>query len=167
MRIDLLTSADIEEMVDAFASLGWPGKDHAQYERYLLEQEAGSRVVLVAREDSDFSGYGTVLWTSNYAPFRDAGIPEVQDLNVLPSFRRRGIASAIMDVAEDHERARSPIGGIGVGLYPDYGPAQTMYVQRGYQPDGRGVVYDNVPVRPGQTVRVDDDLCLMLTKRLT
>jgi hypothetical protein len=42
---------------------------------------------------------------------------------VLPDFRRPGIASALMDLAEEYEGARSRIAGIGVGLYADYGPA--------------------------------------------
>lgn len=158
--------SDIDEIVSAFNSLVWRGKDVEQYQRYQAEQVAGDRVILVAREGGEFAGYGTVVWTSNYAPFRDAGIPEVQDLNVLPQFRRHGVATAIMNLAEEYEAARSPVAGIGVGLYPDYGAAQSMYVQRGYRPDGRGIVYNNQTVRPGETVRVDDDLCLMLTKQL-
>ena len=161
-----MKSADVDEIVAAFAALGWPGKDREQYQRYHEEQAAGDRVVVVARHGADFAGYGTVMWDSDYAPFREAGIPEVQDLNVLPRFRRRGVATAIMDLAEELEGSRSPVAGIGVGLYPDYGAAQALYVQRGYCPDGRGIVCDNRIVLPGEMVRVDDDLCLMLTKRL-
>lgn len=166
VHIDLLKSTDVDEIVAAFRALGWPGKDQEQYQRYQREQAAGERVVLVARRGAEFAGYGTVVWRSGYAPFREAGIPEVQDLNVLPPFRRQGIATAIMDLAEEYEGSRSPVAGIGVGLSPDYGPAQTMYALRGYRPDGHGVVYDNQTVRHGDSVRVDDDLCLMLTKQL-
>ncbi len=166
MQIDLLQSDDIGKIVEAFSSLGWPGKDYPQYESYLAEQTVGARIVLVARSNGEFAGYLTVLWESAYAPFREAGIPEVQDLNVLPSFRRQGIATALMDLAEDHEGTRSAVVGIGVGLYPDYGAAQKLYVQRGYLPDGRGIAYQNQTVRPGETVRVDDDLVLMFTKSL-
>ena len=39
-----------------------------------------------------------------------------------------------------HERdaGRSPLAGIGFGLYADYGAAQRLYVKCGYLPDGRG-----------------------------
>jgi GNAT superfamily N-acetyltransferase len=166
MPLDLLTPADIEEIVAAFAALGWPGKDRAQYQRYVAEQAAGDRVVLVARDGGEFAGYGTVVWQAGYPPFRAEGIPEVQDLNVLPRFRRRGIATSIMDAAEEYEATRSPVAGIGVGLFADYGPAHAMYLNRGYRPDGRGITYRGETVRPGDTVRVDDELALMMTRRL-
>jgi GNAT superfamily N-acetyltransferase len=166
VRIELLQPTDVDAMVAAFSALGWPGKDREQFERYLAEQAAGDRLVLVARRRNDFAGYGTVIWTSAYRPFRDAGIPEVSDLNVLPQFRRQGIATALMDRAEENVATRSAVAGLGVGLYPDYGAAQAMYVRRGYRPDGRGIAYNNQTVQPGEAVRVDDDLVLMLTKAL-
>ncbi len=52
------------------------------------------------------------------------------------------------------------------GLYDDYGSAQRLYVRRGYLPDGRGVMYDYEPVRPGGSIRLDDDAILMMTKPL-
>jgi hypothetical protein len=58
------------------------------------------------------------------------------------------------------------VAGIGVGLYDDYGPAQRMYVLRGYVPDGRGASHRNLPVRGGETVPADDDLVIHLTRRL-
>lgn len=167
MPIAQLTPGDIDEIVAAFEAIGWPGKDRAQYERYTREQAAGDRVILVARTDrGEFAGYLTVKWEAGYAPFRSEGIPEIQDLNVLPHLRRQGIATALMDLAEEHEATRSPIAGLGVGLYADYGPAHLMYLKRGYRPDGRGLTYGGAVCRPGDQVRVDDDLCLMMTRRL-
>jgi GNAT superfamily N-acetyltransferase len=167
MPIAQLIPGDIDEIVAAFAEIGWPGKDRPQYERYVREQQAGDRVILVARSDAGrFAGYLTVKWETDYPPFREQGIPEVQDLNVLPLFRRRGVATALMDLAEQHEATRSPLAGIGVGLYADYGPAHLMYLRRGYRPDGRGIAYGGRTCAPGERVAVDDDLCLMLTRRL-
>lgn len=149
----------------AFEAIGWR-KPAAQYQRYLDEQTADQRPVLVARLDGEFAGYVTVLWEPDYPPFRKTGIPEIQDFNVLPQFRRRGIGSALMDAAEALIATRSATAGIGVGLYPDYGPAQRLYVLRGYLPDGRGIASETVQVRPGQVVRVDDDLALYFTRDL-
>ena len=88
-------------------------------------------------------------------------------LNVLEQFRRKGIATQLMDRAEAEIAKRSDIAGIGVGLYSDYGPAQRMYILRGYVPDARGLMYAGKPVTPGTSVIADDSLTMNLTKNLT
>ncbi|WP_327637375.1 GNAT family N-acetyltransferase [Kribbella sp. NBC_00482] len=163
LEIRPLRVEDPPVMAAAFDAIEW-SKPESQYRRYLGEQEAGTRDVLIAAVDGEFAGYVTVRWVSQYEPFD--GIPEVQDFNVLPKFRRRGIGSALMDAAEALVAERSPVVGIGVGLYADYGTAQRMYVRRGYIPDGRGLLYNLEQVPPGEMVRNDDDTVLMFTKQL-
>jgi len=160
------TDDDVEPIAAAFTALGWPGKTPKLYHRYLAEQRSGSRSALVVRLGRELAGYVTVMWLSDYRPFRDAGIPEIADLNVLPRLRRRGAGSALMDAAETLIAARGDTAGLGVGLYADYAAALRIYLRRGYLPDGRGVAYDYVPVPPGKRVRVDDSLTLMMTRRL-
>jgi GNAT superfamily N-acetyltransferase len=167
VSVEPLDPVRAAEIPRAFAPLGWPGKDAELYRRYLAEQDKGMRTALVASADSLFAGYVTVLWCSDYLPFRESGIPEIQDLNVLPRFRRQHIGTALMDAAESAIRARTGVAGIGVGLYGDYGPAQLMYLRRGYLPDGRGVACNFTTVPPGATVQVNDDLTLMMTHNLT
>lgn len=163
--IRLLEAGDIPSIASAFAAIGWD-KPASQYERYLAEQSRGERVVLVAFQDERFAGYLTVAWQSGYAPFRAAGIPEIVDFNVLPQVRRRGIGSRLMDEAEQRVAERSAVVGIGVGMDPDYGAAQRLYVKRGYVPDGRGLSSNGRHVRWGETVTVDDGLNLHFTKEL-
>ncbi len=160
-----LAANDIDPIVAAFAAVDWP-KPREQYERYLREQAEGRRVVLVALRGAEVRGYGTVVWEPDYPPFREDGIPEIQDLNVLPAFRRLGIASQILDEAERLVGERSPVVGIGVGLYADYGPAQRLYVLRGYVPDGLGMSHHGRFILGGERVVADDDLALYLRKRL-
>jgi hypothetical protein len=112
------------------------------------------------------AGYGTIRWESAYRPFQEQGIPVVEDLNVLVPFRRRRVASALMDEAERRIAAGSDVAGIGVGMDPGYGNAQRMYPRRGYVPDGCGLTSHDEQVKWGDTVRVDDDLVLFLTKRV-
>jgi GNAT superfamily N-acetyltransferase len=161
-----LAPTNITEIVEAFAIIGWTDRTVARYQRYLDAQTAGDRAMFVAAADGVFAGHASVLWRSKYVPFSDAGIPEISDLNVLPHMQRHHIATALMDEAEALIGTRGDIAGLGVGLYSDYGAAQHMYFKRGYQPDGRGVAYDFVTVDPGDTVRVDDDLNLMMTRHL-
>ena len=158
-----LQARDIEEIASAFAALGWD-KPAAQYERYLAEQVSGARDCLVARIDSRFCGYVTINWRPDYPPFRDAAIPEIQDFNVLPEFRRRGIGTQLMNEAERIGFARSPAVGIGFGLHHDYGAAQRLYVLRGYVPDALGITAHGVRVNWGDEVKIDDDLVLYLVK---
>lgn len=167
--IRLLKPTDIDPIAAAFAELGWD-KPASQYEKYLSEQEAGQRVVLVAHYGVqnlpilDSAGYVTICWQSDYPPFREQNIPEIVDFNVLPKFRRQGIGTALMDAAESRVAAISPVVGLGVGMTADYGAAQRMYAKRGYIPDGRGLHSRGQPVQYGQSAPVDDDLVLYLTK---
>ncbi|HEU4451681.1 MAG TPA: GNAT family N-acetyltransferase [Longimicrobium sp.] len=165
VQLRRLEAGDVDPIVAAFDALGWD-KPRRQYERYLAEQAEGRRVVLVAVESGRILGYGTVVWESGYPPFREDGVPEIQDLNVFPEFRRGGVATLILEEAERLVGERSPVVGIGFGLYADYGTAQRLYVRRGYVPDGRGVSYRGHPVLGGETVKVDDHLALYLRKQL-
>ncbi|GAB2601614.1 GNAT family N-acetyltransferase [Kribbella endophytica] len=158
-----LTNSDPAEIFAAFNAAGW-AKPLSTFATYLEDEQAGRRSTLVATQDEQIAGYVTVNWRSPYEPFD--GIPEIQDFNVLPAYRRRGIGSGLMNAAEALVAQRSDVVGLGVGLYADYGTAQRMYVRRGYLPDGRGLIYDHHQVPPGELVRLDDDAVLMFTKSL-
>ena len=165
LEIRSLIEQDPEVISTAFTEIGW-NKPVAQYERYLEEQKKGSRDVLVALVKGEFAGYVTIRWQSDYAPFREDGVPEVKDLNVLPVYRRQGVGTSLMDRAEKRISERSRIVGIGVGMYPDYGNAQRMYVLRGYVPDGRGLTHRCKVLDPMEHTVNDDDLVLFFTKAL-
>ena len=165
LNIRLLAPEDIPIIAAAFAALGW-NKPASQYERYLAEQERGERVALVAWLGDEFAGYVTIVWASDYPPFREARIPEISDFNVLPHLRRRGIGTRLLDEAERRIAGRSAVAGIGVGLDGDYGAAQRLYVKRGYVPDGRGIYAHGRPVAWGETIIVDDGVALYFTKPL-
>ena len=162
-----LRAEDIAGVAAAFASIGWGGKTEAQFEKYLAEHEAETRVTRFAFADGAFVGYLNILWQSYYPPFAEALVPEINDFNVLPTARRGGIGTALMDEAERVIAARSAVAGIGVGMTADYGAAQRLYVRRGYLPDGRGLMTHERPVIAGESVLVDDGLALYFTKRLS
>jgi GNAT superfamily N-acetyltransferase len=155
---------DIELIVSSFVAADWP-KPRSTFAQYLEEQNAGHRKVWLAYYDEKFAGYVTITWQSRYKPFRQNDIPEIMDLNVLPDFRYKGIGTALLQADETEAYARHAVVGLGVGLYPDYGDAQRLYVKRGYVPDGLGVTYNYERVQPGDSVNLDDDLVLWFLKR--
>ena len=149
----------------AFTAQGWH-KPAVQFKRYLHEHQSGKRVVLLAEYAGEFAGYLTIMWLSDYPPFREAGVPEVVDFNVLIKFQRRGVGTRLMDEAERRIGARSGVAGIGFGLMHDYGAAQALYVRRGYVPDGRGVFAHGRWLNDGDQTTIDHDVALYLTKQL-
>jgi GNAT superfamily N-acetyltransferase len=161
-----MAEGDPTMMARAFAAIGWTSKTEPLFERYLREQHRGDLEALLAFADQDFAGYLTVNWRPSYPPLADTGIPEIQDLNVLPALRRRGIASRLLDEAEELAGAHTSTVAIGVGLHPGYNAAQRLYVLRGYVPDGNGVTVRDRFVHEGQTVVLNDELVLHLLKSL-
>ncbi|HHF7375818.1 GNAT family N-acetyltransferase [Legionella bozemanae] len=164
MHIRLMKQEDIGLIVQQFAAYNWP-KPRITFTNYLQEQEHQERLIWVAFYETNFAGYITLKWQSSYPSFSQQKIPEIMDLNVLPPYRNKGIATALLDCAEAEAFKKHPVLGIGVGLYADYGQAQRLYVQRGYIPDGLGITYAYNLVAPGSMVCVDDDLILWFTKR--
>jgi GNAT superfamily N-acetyltransferase len=139
-------------------------KSVAYLARCWEENQAGQRVTLAAFYEGSFAGSLHLLDKSDYPYFRENNIPEINDLNVIPPLRKKGIGNALMDEVERLASENYGVVGIGVGLYDSYGSAQRMYARRGYILDGKGVMYEQQPVAPGSTVCVDDDLNLFLTK---
>jgi GNAT superfamily N-acetyltransferase len=165
LQIRLLTDDDPPIIAQACERVGWV-KPEARYRRYLQEQAAGLRTCLVASVDGQFAGYLTINWRPIYPGSVELQIPEIQDLNVLPEFRRRGIATQLLDRAEAEVARKYSAVAIGVGLHPGYNNAQRLYVKRGYIPDGKGITYNDRYVPEGEQVVVDDNLVLHFTKQL-
>jgi len=167
IRIRRMTEKDCLVLSEAFQAQGW-NKPYSLYEKYFSEQQARKRLVFVAEYDNEFAGYVTIQWESPYLYFKERDIPEIKDLNTLIKFRNNGIATELMNIAEESIQQNGySIIGIGVGLYSDYGIAQRMYIKRGYNFDGRGLMYKGKEIEPGNHVLVDDSLTLSMFKKLT
>lgn len=139
-------------------------KDDGYFEQCMGE---GIFIFIASIEGNDI-GFGLLNWNPRYSLYKKLGIPEIQDLNVIPDARRQGAASAIIKWCEGMARARGhEMIGIGVGLTRDYGPAQILYTRLGYVPDGFGVTYDRDAVVTHAQYRMDDDLSLMMIKQLS
>jgi GNAT superfamily N-acetyltransferase len=128
---------DVDSIAHAFAH--WK-KRREQYERYWKENEEGKRVTLVAGSGERVVGYTNIIWQPDYALFQAAGIPEINDMNVLAEFQKQGIGTALIAEAEQIALQHGHhVMGIGFGLTANYGAAQRLYPKLGYIPDGRGV----------------------------
>jgi len=160
-----MTEKDCTIISSAFTAQGWD-KPVSLYLRYWQESLKDKRVILIAESEDQFAGYVTIVWESDYLPFREAKIPEIVDFNVLLKFRKRKIGTLLMDEAERRIVLKSPMAGIGVCLHTDYGAAQVLYIKRGYVPDGRGIFYNGHYPVYGEQVTMDDDLSLYLVKSL-
>jgi len=169
LSIRMLELSDITHIIKNFAKYNWP-KSVTTFETYLQEQNSGDRLVWLAFINEQFAGYVTLNWQSKYISFKENKIPEIMDLNVLPPFRKHGVASNLLETAELLAATRADMVGIGVGLYGDvdsgYGAAQKLYVNRGYIPDGLGITYDYKRVVYDQKIPLDDDLVLWFIKQL-
>lgn len=164
--IRVLEAGDLDRIAATDGGPAW-NTDPVLWQRYLADSTQDRRIVLLAFKGQDVVGYGTLLWQSDYLPFKAAGIPEINNLVVAQSARGGGIATAMIGRFEqDAASAGKSAIGLGVGLYADYGAAQRLYVRQGYLPDGCGITYGGKPVVPDQSVRIDDDLILWLTKSL-
>lgn len=163
--IRAMRQTDIETINKQFTAQGWAARTTV-LERYLVEQQAGIRQTFVADQAGDVAGYVTLLTTARTGPFAGK-LPEISDFNVFTKFQRHGIGSTLLDAAEQAAAQLAAAVSLGVGLHAGYGPAQRLYVKRGYVPDGSGVWYQDKPLPMNAPSRNDDDLVLYMSKALT
>jgi len=164
LEIRRMQESDIQQVVDGFLAHDIP-KSIGYVTLCHVENQSGERVTLLAFYQGEFAGSLHLLDRSKYPYFVENNIPEINDFNVIPPLRKLGIGTALMDAIEIIALEKYGLVGIGVGLYASYGSAQRMYAQRRYIPDGRGVMYNGLPVTPGTQVCLDDDLNLYFVKK--
>ncbi len=166
LEIKLVRSEDLEWVVNMFIRQVYPD-DPEGARRHFDDHAEGGGVTFLAFVQGELAGYITIRWQSNNPLFRRENIPLIHDLLVFSAFRRRGIASRLMDEAEALIATRASKAGLTVGLFDAYGPSQRLYARKGYVPDGRGVCRAQRPLQRGEVVTMDHDLILWLTKDLS
>ena len=159
-----MQESDIQDLSRGFISQGWPSREEI-LTRYFKEQESGEREVLVAEVEGALAGYISILPCAKQGPFAEI-YPELSDFNVFEPFQNQGIGNLLMEEAEKRVKLISDKVTLGVGLHSGYGPAQRLYIKRGYIPDGTGVWYRNQPLEMNATIQNNDDLVLYLSKEL-
>ena len=159
-----MQESDIQELSRGFISQGWPSREEI-LTQYFKEQESEEREVLVAEVEGALAGYITILSCAKQGPFAEI-YPELSDFNVFEPFQNQGIGNLLLEEAEKQVRLISDKVTLGVGLHSGYGPAQRLYIKRGYIPDGTGVWYQNH--QPAMNAVCEDigELVLYLSKNL-
>ncbi len=161
--------SDIAKIVIRY-SFPWstPEKTKKIWDDYYREQQEGIRTVALLEKDGEILGYGSLLRRPECPFFSSKKIPEINAIWIDEHYRRQGLGTALIKWLENlaSQEGHRQIG-IGVGLYRDYGPAQQLYFQLGFIPEGNGVTYKGQPTVAGQSYPLDDDLLLWLVKVLT
>ena len=163
--IRTMTEPDAHAIAEGERAQGY-GTTPDRFLSRLREQEEGKCIAIVAEWAGQAAGYIHVYPDSQWGPLGGQGYPEIVDFGVLEKFRRQGIGSRLMDAAEAVAAECAPAVYLAVGLHKYYGPAQRMYIKRGYLPDGSGVWYGDKPCEPYGTYCNDDELNLYLVKNL-
>lgn len=135
-----MQQSDAQKITDEEIAQGWDA-DISKYQTRLKHQAEGKSISLVAEYDGNVAGYINVYPDSEWGAFANKGCPEIVDFGVLEKYRRNGVGSKLMDIAEQTAMKYSDTVYLGVGMHYGYGSAQRMYVKRGYIPDGTGVWY--------------------------
>lgn len=160
-----MKETDSQVIYDEFLNQNWHPSIET-YKNYYNEQESNQRYVFVAEFEGDIAGYTTLIKNALSGPFADKGIPEIVDFNVFQKYQKKGIGNKILDAAEKVASELGNIVSLGVGLHYGYGAAQSIYVKRGYIPDGSGVWYKNKQLEQYCDCCNDDDLVLYFSKLL-
>ena len=113
---------------------------------------------LIAWKDDEPVGHAHVAWTGTHL-----GLPEVQDVYVLPALRRRGIARALTAAAEDLVRERG-LSSISLSVSRDGNePARRLYESLGYVDAGvEHVRVSGTIMLRGRPFDVDDTLVYLV-----
>ena len=165
VRIRSMVAEDAKIIFDTQLSYGWhPVPD--TYEAYYAEQERKERIVFVAEYEGTVAGYCTLLLDPSQGPWAGQKIPEISDLLVFFNLHDRGIGNRLLDAVEREAAKISDTVFLAVGVHSGYGPAQRLYVKRGYNFDGSGVWYQGQQLGQYEPCVNDDSLILFMSKKL-
>lgn len=121
---------------------------------------------LLALYNGEIAGYVFLYYKCRWGGLANCGLPGVIDLIVFEKYRKKGIATVLMDIAENIAKKYSDKVYLDVCLSSEYGSAQRLYVKRGYVPDGKGVYYEEKVCKTNAICRNDDELTLCLVKEV-
>ena len=158
--------SDLESLKKLSLFCPFPREDN-YWEIALDRQDKGELSIFAIFDNSNIVGFVIFNRKPQYNLFSKMDIPEIQDLFIHPDFRGKGFGKALVFHCEKLalEEGCSEIG-IGVGVLPSYGAAQSLYVSMGYIPDGQGMNCDRETIKEGDSILFNHDIALMFIKKL-
>lgn len=127
--------------------------EHLPLNRLDQFAEHGS-TYLIAWDDDRPVGHAHIAWERTHV-----GVPEIQDVFVLPEHRRRGVATTVTRAAEDEIRRRG-WDRVSLSVSAEGNePARRLYERLGYRDTGLPLVrvHGTIMLRR-RAVQVDDTL---------
>lgn len=124
----------------------------------LDQHAAEGSTYLIAWQDDEPVGHAHIAWSGTHL-----GLPEIQDVFVLPEHRRRGIASRLTEAAEGEARRRGS-NRLSLSVSQEQNPAaKLLYEKLGYVDAGVEPVrvLGQIMLR-GRPLDVDDTLVYLV-----
>ena len=90
----------------------------------------------------------------------------IEDLFVLPLFRKCGVGQSLLDYAEREIVRRYDKVNASIGIGGIYGAAQRLFIKNGYMPDGQGARFNGRILQEGANATNTRNLCLKYSKEL-
>jgi GNAT superfamily N-acetyltransferase len=176
LDIKVVEREGISEAIDEAVTTFFSG-DRAALESHFEGHAEGDSSTLFGYKAGELVGILTIRWRPRTPFLREQNIPLIQNIEIKWERRGQGLGYELMEHAERFASTRTNRIAICVSISKAYGPAQRLYVKRGFIPDGQGVCQVSEPaergglvrVEPleeGQTVQVGGDLLLWLIKDL-
>ena len=95
-----MQQSDVPVITQGERDQGWDA-DGEKYRMRLQHQVEGRSISLVAEYQGQVAGYVNVYPDSQWGAFANRGYPEIVDFGVLEPYRRQGVGSKLMDLAEE------------------------------------------------------------------
>lgn len=164
INVRKMENRDVPLISQMFVEQGWSPRDLV-LKNYIKEQKEGIRIALVAEIEERIVGYVTLIELAQNGPFINV-YPEIADFNVFEKYRKKGIGNVLLDEIEKEAKKNYKVITLGVGIHKEYGPAQRIYIKRGYIPDGTGAWYNDKNIDVNEACLNNNNLILYLSKNL-
>lgn len=127
------------------------GRDTIDCDRYFALRTAGQCEILLAEnKDQKLVGHAILLWKARFQLHALHNTPEMMDVYIYPTFRRLGIATALLQHSEQLVKQAGLLKlGLGVVAGVEYSHTHSLYLKSGYHqigkdilPEGEIIVYE-------------------------